>query len=159
MRFINDFRRLSGVGGATMERERFSIVQLAREAHDAIRTNFPDSELSARFPEQELEIFGFRSLTEILLRNLYENAFSHGRTQVRFSWEDKADGQVFVLENETEKRPLEEDIFLPFVTGGLTGRTGLGLAIVRKVVDYHKGRIWSEYESGRFRVLFSLEAS
>ncbi len=159
LRLINDFRRLSGIGSGELDREPFLIAELAKGVHRIVSDTFSETEMPLIVPDEDVQVQAYRSLVELLLRNLFENAYHYGRDQVRLAVSVAQEGLVFSLENPTKEPPPEGDLFLPFVSGARSIRTGLGLAIVRRVVDYHHGRVWSESDEVQFRVCFTLGPS
>ncbi len=158
MGFINDFRHLSGLGGARLIKSRFDLVALAQELQAEIAASPFAPQLKVIWPEQQGEVLGYRSLVELLLRNLLSNAYRYGQDELQFGIDASPEGPLFTLSNRCKEPPPQNDLFAP-LGSEQPHQTGLGLTIVRKVVDYHEGKVWSDYQNQTFSVHFSLQPS
>jgi signal transduction histidine kinase len=91
-----------------------------------------------------------------LVRNLIENARSHGRgARVNVSALVQGERALIVVEDEGPGVPeAERDrIFEPFYRPaghdeGVHGGVGLGLSLVRQIAEQHRGRAWVEERAG-----------
>jgi signal transduction histidine kinase len=84
-----------------------------------------------------------------LVHNATDFMLDGGKILLRFT----GDGKEIITEIEDTGpgiAPLIADkLFQPFATHGKSHGTGLGLSICKKIVEDHKGRIWTRTESKR----------
>lgn len=155
MQLISDFRSLSGIGSRELNREVFSMVGLAKEIAAPFSSALEEKGISIEWPADDCVVSAHPSLVSVLLRNLFENALTHGSGHLQFRLEEGPQ-TTFILSNPSSAKGPTKDVFLPFVTGDKRIGSGLGLAICKKVVTKHNGKIWSEQSNGQFSVSFTL---
>lgn len=96
------------------------------------------------------------------IHNLVSNASRYGNTKVSIHFETRENAHFIIVDDDGPGIPLEERqrIFSPFTRldnsrTRQTGGYGLGLAIVRRIVRWHKGKIWvDESPDGGSRFMF-----
>lgn len=135
---ITAFRHLTTIGG---EAPRLELVDLS-----ALLANVA-TEFDAPISFDELpEVMACRPFLLSLYRNLLQNAVTYGDPEsVRCTAERRGAHWVLGVRNEGSTVPESEraSLFQPFRRGTATGDgSGLGLAICKRVVEYHRGRIW-----------------
>ena len=91
---------------------------------------------------------GDAALLRRMLRNLLENAATHGRPPVEIGVEAADAGWRVTVADRGEGVPSEDAarIFEPFYrraghSEGADGGVGLGLALVRQIAEVHGGRV------------------
>jgi signal transduction histidine kinase len=147
---INDLLEFSRVGRST---ERFVPVDLNLSLSRAL-TNLeePIREAGARVEHGELPtVPGDPSLLTALLQNLVGNAVKYRSPDrpPRISVRAEQDGDHWMLSVDDNGIGIDPQyaarIFTIFQRLHLRdeyGGTGIGLALCRKIVDFHRGRIW-----------------
>lgn len=162
--------RMEAIIGALLTYSRMTRVQL--HPHDLDLSQLAADvieRLTDKQPERRVEVEiepGLRAhvdpdLTEILLRQLLDNAFKFtprdGSAKVRFGRRPDSN-TFFVADNGVGFDPKHmERLFLPFqrfdqqrdVAG-----SGIGLATCARIVRRHGGRIWAESEKGKGACFF-----
>lgn len=129
--------------------ERVNLARIAREAASQV---LPLVEAAGRTIEtalpREASLRGRADDLRDMIRNLLENALSHGRGTIGLGLSGEAGdapgGLVLTVDDEGEGVPaiLRQAVFERFRKGAAAGAgSGLGLAIARTVVEAHGGRI------------------
>ncbi|HEY3763333.1 MAG TPA: ATP-binding protein [Verrucomicrobiae bacterium] len=93
--------------------------------------------------------------------NLAHNAFDMMSEGGKLQFDFISNGREIVTEIEDTgpgiAPQVADKLFQPFVTYGKEKGTGLGLSICKKIIEDHKGRIWTRSEPGRGAIFcFSL---
>ncbi|MCB0415314.1 MAG: PAS domain-containing protein [Bdellovibrionales bacterium] len=157
---IDNFVYLSGVKGKDLKKERFDIVVLAKAVAVGLASQFEEKKIEINWPENGYTVKAYANLTQILLRNLFENVILHGQHNMDFLIiENKNESPIFCIVNSVEADTINENIFEPFVKGPSSRSTGLGLAISKKAVERHNGKIWHDFTKNHFKVYFTLGRS
>lgn len=152
---IDDILRFSRISRAELSMSRLDIGRLARLVTEELAESYPGAVVEfGRLPQ----VTGDEATVRVVLVNLIENAlkFSSRQPQPRVEiGTARRDGQewIFVRDNGVG--------FDMRYTGKLFGvfqrlhpesefpGMGVGLAIVKRVVDRHRGRVWTESEPGQ----------
>ena len=164
---INDLLDFSRVGRST---ERFVPVDLDRALARAVANlEEPIAQAHAVIEHDELPtVPGDPTLLSALLQNLVGNAVKYRSPdrplKVRVSAEPRGDDWVVTVDdNGIGIDPKYGDrIFTIFQRLHLRdqyGGTGIGLALCRKIIDFHRGRIWlaEKHEPGaRFQLTLPM---
>jgi signal transduction histidine kinase len=93
--------------------------------------------------------------------NLVHNAFDVMSEGGKVYFDFRSNGKEILVEIEDTGPGIAPEVadklFQPFVTFGKEKGTGLGLSICKKIVEDHRGRIWTRAEPGRGAIFcFSL---
>ena len=150
-------------GQLTIERERLSAGELAREAVESQTTLASSSGLELRLEVHPgvHDVLGDRKRLLQVFDNLIGNALKFTPKDGRITVEAaaRAGEVVFSVADTGPGIPRESlrHIFEPFwqaATRAARLGAGLGLPITRGIVDAHGGRIWVESEIGRGSTFF-----
>jgi len=107
-------------------------------------------------PSLSLLLFDF-DLLDMVLTNLIENAFRHGKPPIEVSIQRNEHEVWFSVTDAgpgvpaSERGALFTGVFNPKPQG-----IGLGLTVCRGIVEAHGGRIWAEFEPTRFTFALPL---
>lgn len=135
-------------GTINLERERFDLRGVVREAVDVIAAAAPDHVVTVDRDGEPAFVSADPRLTEIAINNLLENAvkYAPAGTRVRVVLDTVPDGLVLsVLDEgpgvpEGERDRIFERYHRAANTAGTAG-AGLGLHLVRSIMDAHGGTI------------------
>ena len=152
---IDDLLDLSHVSSRELH---LGKVELSRLAHSITTTlHESDPERRAEFTiEDGLLVFGDERLLEVMLTNLFSNAWKYTSTreESKIAFGRKlisARPTYFVRDNGVGfDNKYAENLFTPFhrLHGSEFEGTGIGLAIVQRIVHRHGGKIWAEAVEG-----------
>ncbi|MEJ2747103.1 MAG: HAMP domain-containing sensor histidine kinase [Anaerolineae bacterium] len=152
-------------GQESLTLARLDLVALTREvlAERDETAVAKQQTVTINLPETELPIMADRSVIEVVLNNLFDNAvkFTPQEGQIEITVEAR-DEEVWVFVSDTGvgvPPDQYERIFKRFyqVEDPLDRRhegMGLGLAIVKELVELHQGRVWVESEEGKGSTFF-----
>lgn len=157
MQMIQGFRALTGLSGPGHTPEILDLQELTLHiAHEVLEPNT----LEAATIDLPRAFQGYRTLVDILLRNLLNNARAHGTPplDLELTARRMPEGWVFRLANRWEGNPanVTDRYFQPFVAGRQRESSGLGLSICRRVAERHRGWIRLAPTAERFCIEFSL---
>jgi len=158
---IEDLLGLSRVTRFPLARQYFDLSALARETSAAMLQGW-----EGRAPEVVIEpdmrAFADLALTEMLLRNLFENAFKFSAKSalprvevgsVKKAEEGISETVFWVRDNGIGfDMAYAGELFSPFHRlHSFTeySGTGIGLVTVQRIVTRHGGRVWPEAEPGK----------
>lgn len=134
------------------------MVNLVHHCVDTIRNVHPDAEIDISVPYEELLIIADRSLMELALNNLIENAakYSNKPAHIKINMEDLGSSIRISITDRGIGIPESDldHIFERFYTVNKAhsqrmGGSGLGLSIVKTIVDKHFGKINVTSEFGK----------
>ena len=157
---VLDFQRIES-GRMDWNVSRVDVEQVIAEAVAATRQLVEEKQitLNTRWARPLPEVEGDRDRLVLVLVNLLSNAVKFcepekGRIEIRAGERDQG-LQIDVADNgpgipeEARDIIFEEFRQIRSETRGRPQGTGLGLAICRRIVAFHRGRIWAESEPGR----------
>jgi len=158
---IEDLLGLSRVTRFPLARQYFDLSALARETSANILQGW-EGPVPEVVIEPGMRVFADLALTEILLRNLFENAFKFSAKsalpRVEIGSMKKADEGAsetvfWVRDNGVGfDMAYAGELFTPFHRlHSFTeySGTGIGLVTVQRIVTRHGGRVWPEAEPGK----------
>jgi signal transduction histidine kinase len=137
--------RLDYAGNTPLLGTQVDLLGLAAE--EAARTG-------ANADGTSVEIYGDATLLRRLMRNLLENANTHGRPPVEITISQSV-GQAHIEVadrgpgiTEAERTHLFEPFYRPAGRSEVSGGWGLGLALVRQIAGRHRGSVRCEPRQG-----------
>ena len=167
---IDDIIRLSQLDeGVETPAEEVELLALAREAAESLRDAAKAGGVTLEVSGEEQRVRGVRRLLYETVYNLCDNAIKYnvagGRVDIRVSRD--GDRAVIAVRDtgigippEHQARVFERFYRVDKSHSRASGGTGLGLSIVKHAVQYHKGSIELDSESGKgteIRVLLPAE--
>lgn len=155
LEIINEFRDLSEIKGRDLTKIQFNIFDMVREITSTLQKEYPSKKLYMNYPVDEINVEAYPTLVSSLLKQILRNAFQYGENSIEFSVADK-EKQIFCLANRTATHFSNTDMFHVDFTEGRAEHAGLGLSICKKIVDRHKGVIWTNIEGQNYKLFFSL---
>ena len=158
--------RINDMVGDILEYTRSSradTTTLAKASYaDFIREIFPELQAETENKSVRIELQNEPPAAKLLLdsRRLRRVFFNLAHNATDFT---PGGGKIFLRFNSDEKEIVTEiedtgsgiapeiadKLFQPFATHGKSHGTGLGLSICKKIVEDHKGRIWTRTEPNR----------
>ncbi len=144
---------LARIGRSTLKVGKVDLSTLAKEVIADLQQAHPERELNVDI-ESGLEIYGDRSLLNVVLVNLLSNAWKftakHNAARIRFS---RYDDTTYVVRDNGVGFDMAHasQLFVPFNrlhSQQEYGGTGIGLTTVQRVIKRHGGRIWAEAKPG-----------
>ena len=163
IRLINDILDLERMesGSAPLQVRRCSVLELAREAIDAITPMADDAgihlELNSSAPRDAIYFDADPDRIVQVLTNLLSNAikFSPAGSTVTVQVHSDINSLLLKVVDQGRGIPADKleavfDRFLQVESGDSTkkGGTGLGLSICRSIVHQHGGAIWAQPNQG-----------
>src|SRR5690606_35773554 len=131
--------------------ERFDFAELVQEVTGRYLT--PERTLHVKLPDEPLPVVADRSMVEVVLGNLLDNAIKFTRPQGIIAifvarhgaevWCSVRDNGVGIPSDKLDRifdRFYQTEHYLRREYGGL----GLGLALAKELLTLHNGRIWVE---------------
>ncbi|RMG99417.1 MAG: sensor histidine kinase [Chloroflexi bacterium] len=152
--------RYVDAGEATLDLEVVDFVQFIREmqleSDESLRTK--QHQISVKLPDMQLPVLIDRSMIEVVIGNLLNNAikFTPAGGRIDLGVQPKGGEAWFWIRDTGVGIPPDklERIFKRFyqVESPLRRRhegMGLGLSIARELVSLHKGRIWAQSQPNK----------
>jgi signal transduction histidine kinase len=160
---VNQLIAFSSLDPEELICQRMSLLQLTQEAlklmPDEHKAKAPSIQLDPKLDELFVNVDP--TLMQHALRNMIENAFKFGATEVSIKAELTPENvRLRVIDNGPGIPPEDrEKIFERFyqVEKSFCGQVpgaGLGLTMVRQTVEAHGGRVWAESEVDHGAVFF-----
>ncbi len=137
-------------GQEPMKRERFDLLQVARECVEMVRPLAAERGIRIQCDGAPVECLGDAGRISQVITNLLTNAiyFNRDQGEVRLSARAEAGSAVFSVADTGQGIPAEDvpHLFERFYRADksrsrVQGRNGLGLAICKAIVDAHGGSI------------------
>ena len=159
---ISTLLRFSRLMHAEVRPEAVDLGKMAGEIIGGLRMTEPQRAATVMIA-QELKAVGDRELLQLVLENLFGNAWKYtGRkveTRIEFGVTTIAGETVFFVRDNGEGFDMAytEKLFTPFQR--LPGAEefkghGIGLATVHRVIQRHNGRVWAEGAAGRGAIFY-----
>lgn len=155
---IHDLLNLSRINKVEYRTEPVDLSALSRKIIDEIRMSDPSRVVCVEI-DPDMTVHGDKSLLEVMLRNLLENAWKYTgqvpdpHIEVRKLMDPPKNPWYVVRDNGAGFDSLAaKDLFTPFKrfhTESEFSGTGIGLAIVQRIVNRHSGRVWAESSPGK----------
>jgi signal transduction histidine kinase len=136
-------------GEATLHKSSFDIFSLTKEVKKSLQEKYKSREIILEGRESKVD--ADRTLIEVVLKNLIENALKYSKDEVYVFVEGKKisvkDKGVGIKEKELEKVTKK---FYRSSTHNWDNSMGLGLSIVKTILTLHKSKleIQSELDQG-----------
>jgi signal transduction histidine kinase len=156
-RLLTELLELSRIGRMMNEPETISFADLVDDALEIVRGRLDAGRITVHAQPNLPSIRGDRRRLTEVLQNLLDNAAKYMGDQPNPRIEIGQKGQrygkpvFFIKDNGIGIAPEHHDrIFGLFNKLDPTSDgTGIGLALVKKIVEFHRGRIWVESEAGK----------
>ena len=149
------------MGGLTLERESFNIIELIQNAFDLLEMKAQSKELSLVFDKEykdSIMVYADRERIQQVLTNLIDNSIKYGKasgtTEVAVDHLNKSRCLVRVTDNgegveQKHLGRLFERFYRVDKSGSrAVGGSGLGLAIVKHLIEAHNEKIYVESQFG-----------
>jgi two-component system phosphate regulon sensor histidine kinase PhoR len=149
------------MGGLTLERETFNIIELIQNAFDLLEMKAQGKELSLVFDKQykdSIMVYADRERIQQILTNLIDNSIKYGKTagttEVAVDHLNKNRCLIRVTDNgegveQKHLGRLFERFYRVDKSGSrAVGGSGLGLAIVKHLIEAHNEKIYVESQFG-----------
>ena len=125
---------------ATLHKSRFNIGTLIQEVKDSLEEKYKDREIEIVGTTREVE--ADRTLIEVVLKNLIENALKYSKDIVQIHINDKriavVDKGTGIVDKELDKVTKK---FYRSDTHSWDNSMGLGLSIVKSILSMHKSSL------------------
>ena len=151
-RLIQDLLKFSHVSRYEIDRRPVDLSDMAQSVISSIRSEEPDRQVEITI-QRDLRVMGDQHLLEIVLTNLFSNAykFTSRRHQAEIDFgrlEGVQESVFFVRDNGAGfDMAYADNLFGPFQRmhkqADFQG-TGIGLALVQRIIHRHGGRVWAE---------------
>ncbi len=149
------------MGGLTLERESFNIIELIQNAFDLLEMKAQGKELSLVFNKEykdSIMVYADRERIQQVLTNLIDNSIKYGKnsgtTEVAVDHLNKNRCLIRVTDNgegveQKHLGRLFERFYRVDKSGSrAVGGSGLGLAIVKHLIEAHNEKIYVESQFG-----------
>ncbi len=149
------------MGGLTLERESFNIIELIQNAFDLLEMKAEGKELSLVFDKEykdSIMVHADRERIQQVLTNLVDNSIKYGKTggttEVAIDHLNKNRCLIRVTDNgegveQKDLGRLFERFYRVDKSGSrAVGGSGLGLAIVKHLIEAHNEKIYVESQFG-----------
>jgi Na+/proline symporter/nitrogen-specific signal transduction histidine kinase len=157
---VLNFQKIDA-GGMEWHMSRLNLAHIIRDSISASQQLIQENNITLSIDVEDAapEIEGDRDRLMQVMMNLISNAVNfcspeNGRIEIALQVQS-LDLEVSVMDNGIGiDKEVHQEIFEKFkqiknVGPGRSPGTGLGLAIAKKIVEYHRGRIWVESEPGQ----------
>lgn len=159
---LNDLLELSRVGRLTEPYQNIDFGELAREVVELLYGRLHEKEIDLVIQDNLPAVYGDRRRLFEVLQNLIDNAakFIEGQPSPRIEIGHKGFEGVmpifYVKDNGIGIDPMhQERIFGLFnKLDAQSEGTGIGLALVKRIIEFHKGRIWVQSGAGQGATFF-----
>jgi light-regulated signal transduction histidine kinase (bacteriophytochrome) len=151
-RLIDDMLKLSRVTRSNMQYDTVNLSALAKTVADELRQRQPDRWVEFVI-EEGLTVNGDQRLLEVVLDNLFENAwkftskhvqasieFGHTEANGKLTYFVRDDGVGFDMAYADKLFGAFQRLHSPTEFEG----TGIGLATVQRIIRRHGGQVWGE---------------
>jgi signal transduction histidine kinase len=159
---IDDILKLSRISRAEIHQEQVDLSDLAKSITGELKIGQPQRQVEFLIAP-EMIVTGDKSLLEIGLRNLLENAWKFtGKCEtprIECGVSCQNGEQIYFIKDNGSGFDMKykDKLFQPFQRlhddREFPG-TGIGLATVQRVIRRHNGRIWAESEVGKGTVFY-----
>lgn len=149
------------MGGLTLERESFNIIELIQNAFDLLEMKAEEKSLSLVFDKEykdSVMVYADRERIQQVLTNLIDNSIKYGKTsgttEVAVNQLNKSRCLIRVTDNgegveQKHLGRLFERFYRVDKSGSrAVGGSGLGLAIVKHLIEAHNEKIYVESQFG-----------
>ena len=149
------------MGGLTLERESFNIIELIQNAFDLLEMKAEEKSLSLVFDKEykdSIMVYADRERIQQVLTNLIDNSIKYGKTsgttEVAVNQLNKNRCLIRVTDNgegveQKHIGRLFERFYRVDKSGSrAVGGSGLGLAIVKHLIEAHNEKIYVESQFG-----------
>lgn len=149
------------MGGLTLERESFNIIELIQNAFDLLEMKAEEKSLSLVFDKEykdSIIVYADRERIQQVLTNLIDNSIKYGKTsgttEVAVNQLNKNRCLIRVTDNgegveQKHIGRLFERFYRVDKSGSrAVGGSGLGLAIVKHLIEAHNEKIYVESQFG-----------
>jgi two-component system phosphate regulon sensor histidine kinase PhoR len=149
------------MGGLTLERESFNIIELVQNAFDLLEMKAEEKSLSLVFDKEykdSVMVYADRERIQQVLTNLIDNSIKYGKTsgttEVAVNQLNKSRCLIRVTDNgegveQKHIGRLFERFYRVDKSGSrAVGGSGLGLAIVKHLIEAHNEKIYVESQFG-----------
>jgi light-regulated signal transduction histidine kinase (bacteriophytochrome) len=156
-RLIDDMLKLSRLSRAEMHVEEVNLSELVTFIAGELKNNQPDRQVEITIAP-DVVAKGDRSLLQILLTNLLENAWKFtgkcSQSQIEFGVSQQDGNPAYFIKDNGAGFSMAHagKLFQPFQrlhTNRDYPGSGIGLATVQRIINRHGGRIWAEAEVGK----------
>lgn len=134
---------------ATLHRTRFDLRRLAEEVSASLQDKYKGRTVRLE-GKKRVMIDADRTLTEIVLKNLIENALKYSKEDVTVRIDDERlcviDRGVGIAKKDIDKVTKK---FYRSKTHSWNNSMGLGLSIVKAILKLHKSKLFIESEPGK----------
>lgn len=166
-RLIDDLLQISRVSRVDLNKEKIDLSKMAEDILNNLKNDDPQRQAKWNI-EQGLTVKGDRTLINVLMQNLLDNAWKYSAKQQEtsiklFRYSVNGVKNAFCIEDNGTGFDVKykDKIFQPFQrlhTDNEFVGTGIGLATVNRVVHRHGGNVWVESEPGKgSRFYFNLQ--
>jgi two-component system sensor histidine kinase KdpD len=146
-----------GTGPVTLSREPCVVEALISSSVKQLRGLFEGRDVDLTIEPDLPAVHADRKLTELVLRQLLNNALKYSPASTSIQLFTELDGDFVAVRvrdegpgvSETEQQLLFDKFYRSHETRGRVPGTGMGLAIAREIVEAQGGRIWIESAPGK----------
>jgi len=159
---LTELLELSRIGRMMNEPEDIPFANLVKDALDIVHGQLEANQVTVHTQPNLPIIHGDRQRLIEVLQNLIENAVKYmgdqANPQIEIGQQGNEDEKIifFVRDNGIGIAPeYHERIFGLFnKLDAQSEGTGIGLALVKRIVEFHRGRIWVDSEVGEGATFF-----